>query len=370
MLSRIRLLACSFVVVTCFILAGCGGGGSATSDGAKRSTSDDQTNQRVESTGVKGRWLMSGGAGEAMVQAVSNARESIVVMTKVFETEGNSVTSRLANRLIDRAESGVDVVVITSEDFPVSFFNSVNDKTEEKFSGTPVTVRRRPEDEGYVNSSLLLVDGQNLFGGNYILMPDDVTSTTTNIIQVCGSSLSEKTAGVMKDTLRDFQARVDQMSSDSISCPFSEGEWHDMSDFRLYIAEDMAEPFHRFYGRAEQKVVISADHAGDAGSNRVRGVIKPIRDSEDLEVEMFYQRCRSRCLAELLREDGHSVYQYRGGGSFYNRFALVDNEWFYTGTVDLTLTYLPGRHYQTVVMGRSPGLVKELNSWLDTYRTQ
>jgi hypothetical protein len=390
---RQRLACLTIGLFLFFALAGCAGIQTAEDSSPERARavqetqSDTEPKQPATTDVTRGRLLMNGHAGREMVEAVRKADTSVVVMTKVFNGTDSGVARRLAETMVRKANQGVEVAVLLSDDFPVDYFSTVNDSTARFFDGTPVHVERitatgRFNYEGqftpntrynsYVNSAVLLVDGDNLFAGNFILLSDDLSGTSSNIIQLHGPQVPDETRPYFQPLLSHHD--LPRLPSDTHSPPaqsFSDTGWSSVEKFNFYLGTPMDRPLKTLFSRADQKVVISTDNAGDIRSHRMQAILRPLlSESERPTVELFYESCPRNgwCLPRYFATVGKRAYQYRESSHQYQRFGYVDSNWLYSGTVDLHLLYISGHYYQSMVTVKSPELVHQLEAWIQPRR--
>lgn len=369
-------LALLITILTSALLSGC----------SSKSLPLSLDNQR-ESSAVQGRWLMDGQAGETMIDAVNRADSSVVIMSRAFVVREDSITERLADRLIERAEDGVTVSVLLPKEF-ISYFDEMNRQAKEYFEGTPVDLKlqqargsfgsdRRFYDSGrgyYVSSALLLADGTNLFTGNYILAPDNLTTDNSTTVQFRGPGVYDEVMPSVSPVLNQHNLDIGTMNRPTSGKEPPSGDWSPVRDFTFYLGrKDMHKIFHRVLRKADTTVRLSAWTVGSMRSDPVRTVMEPLL-SWDRRVnidnaQLFYSKCSGKlCAGHTWVDRQYEAYEYQEPEDQYQRFGLIDRNRFYTGSYDLWAASLRGRHYETLVTGYSEPMVSRMDRWLESHR--
>lgn len=368
---------CSVVVCLSFVLGGC----------STKVVDGEQTSPSKQSKPVQGRWLMDGQAGKAMVESVNQADHSIIVISRAFVVEENSITQRLADRLIERAREGVEVTILLPNDF-IPYFNDKNRKTRKFFRNTPVEIKLEQAQgnlgtdnqfnrgrENYVSSALVLVDGTDLFAGSFILDPGVLTSDNNTIAQFRGPGIYGQVVPKVSTVLTQHNMDTGIKEPGSNLSTEELVEWREIMNFQFYLGRtNTGEMLSRRFREADTSVKLSAWTVGNIRSDRVHEIFDailswPRRLTID-RAELFYSSCeRKLCAVHSWVDRELPAYEYDEPEDQYHRFGLIDDRQFYTGTYDLWEVSLWGRHYETLVLGRSEGMVSDMNTWLDARRS-
>ncbi|MFP4687092.1 MAG: hypothetical protein ACLFN5_03180, partial [bacterium] len=351
----------------------------------------EAAHSQIINKGVRGRWLIYGRAGERIVESVSNAKNSIILMARMFDIESGPMMKKMADKLIEKAEAGKEVIIILSEKFPINYFHQVNQHAFEYFEGTPVQLKKaspvgcfnrdleyfpNKESNTYVNSAVLLVDGIDLIAGTYILTDHDLSTGQSNIIQLRGLEVYEKVKpniDAVFDILDLNWEMTEEKARQALTGNFV--HWAPLEDFQFYLGVYSTPVFKEIYEKARYSLRLLTHRPSTAWRTGVVGrAVELLVETTDnlLEKEIFYgikstppERLN---IVDILIDAGYEAYKFNEDESQYHRAALSDDYWFYTGTVELSLIYIQGWHLQSVVTGGSARLGAELKEWIDARR--
>ena len=322
---------------------------------------------------VTTRFLAGENLYEELKSDFSAADDSIRIYKIVypFTEDEQSPARKLAELLVDRAEDGVNVQIMTSGSDHQFFTEDIED-ARQFYKNTAVEFLNGEHEEErpgvepspqVVRGHSVLVDDEILYLGNFVLSDNDLSAPNSPGLRVTGPGI-DPTVEQLDDIFRDHFGDPRGLWAESFPVQVEE--------FDLHLSENIINPLLEMIEGAEERIDLGLYRMSLLSNSRRQEIIEALVDAHRRGVKLNIllkqpdEREESEDVQYLLQR-GVPVFLYDHPQQQYQRLMAVDDREVYLGSQKFNIE-LTGLGYGLSFTGKAPRLARQVRDYLDWWR--